>query len=112
VVDHPSFRQGQTHQYQKPVTHVPYETGAEVYTFWDLGVDDSMTIWFGQFIGKETRWIDYYENSGMGLAHYAKILKEKPYVYGDHYMPHDAAVAAYEVKERSGFGITNEVQWV
>ena len=74
------------------ITSVPYETGAEVYTFWDLGVDDSMTIWFMQFIGRETRVIDYYENSGMGLSHYSKIIKEKPYVYGDHYMPHDAAV--------------------
>ena len=74
------------------ITHVPHETGAEVYTFWDLGVDDSMTIWFMQFIGREIRVIDYYENSGMGLAHYAKILKEKPYSYGDHYMPHDANI--------------------
>jgi phage terminase large subunit len=83
------------------ITSVPYETGAEVYTFWDLGVDDSMTIWFGQFIGKETRWIDYYENSGMGLAHYAKILKGKPYIYGDHYMPHDAAVREMSAGEHA-----------
>jgi len=74
------------------ITGVPYATGAEVYTFWDLGVDDSTTIWFLQVVGKELRFIDYYENSGMGLAHYAKVLKEKPYVYGDHYMPHDADV--------------------
>jgi len=74
------------------ITRVPHAAGSEVYTFWDLGVDDSMTIWFLQVVGKEFRFIDYYENSGMGLAHYAKVLKEKPYVYGDHYMPHDAAV--------------------
>lgn len=83
------------------ITRVPYETGSEVYTFWDLGVDDSMTIWFGQFIGNEGRWIDYYENSGMGLAHYAKVLKEKPYVYGDHYLPHDAAVREMSSGERA-----------
>lgn len=74
------------------ITRVPHAAGMEVYTFWDLGVDDSMTIWFAQVVGKEFRFIDYYENTGMGLAHYAKIMKEKPYVYGDHYMPHDAAV--------------------
>ena len=83
------------------ITRVPYETGAEVYTFWDLVVDDSMTIWFVQFIGRETRCIDYYENSGMGLAHYAKILKDKPYVYGDHYMPHDAAVREMSAGEHA-----------
>jgi hypothetical protein len=70
---------------------VPWSPGHEVYTFWDLGIDDSMTIWFMQQIGREYRFIDYYENVGMGLVHYAKILKEKPYVYGDFYMPHDAS---------------------
>ena len=56
----------------------------------NLGVDDSTSIWFFQIVGKEFRFIDYYENSGYGMAHYAGVLKEKPYVYGDHYMPHDA----------------------
>jgi hypothetical protein len=74
------------------ITSVSWVPNHEVYTMWDLGVDDSMTIWFVQIINTQFRFIDYYENSGMGLAHYAKVLKEKPYVYGDHYMPHDAAV--------------------
>ena len=43
----------------------------------------------------------YYENSGMGLAHYAKILKDKPYVYGNHYMPHDAAVREMSAGEHA-----------
>lgn len=71
------------------ICSVPYVEGHEVYTFWDLGVDDSTSIWFLQQIGREFRFIDYYENSGMGMVHYAKILKDKDYVYGDHYMPHD-----------------------
>jgi hypothetical protein len=75
----------------KRICTVPWVPGHEVYTFWDLGVDDSMSIGFMQQVGLQFRFIDYYENSGMGLTHYAKILKEKPYVYGDHYMPHDAA---------------------
>ena len=76
----------------KRICKVPYVVGHEVYTFWDLGMDDSTTIWFLQHIGAEKRFIDYYENSGEGLAHYAKVLKEKPYVYGDHYLPHDIEV--------------------
>jgi len=83
------------------ITRVPYETGLEVYTFWDLGVDDSTTIWFGQFVGKETRWIDYHEATGMGLAYYAKVLKDKGYIYGDHYLPHDAAVRELSSGERA-----------
>jgi phage terminase large subunit len=72
------------------ITSVPCVTGAEVHTFWDLGVSDAMAIWFIQAIGREFRVIDYYENTGYGLEHYAKILKEKGYLYGNHYMPHDA----------------------
>ena len=74
------------------ICSVPHETGHEVYTFWDLGIDDSTTIWFMQAVGRELRFIDYYENTGEGLAHYAKVLKEKPYIYGDHYLPHDVDV--------------------
>jgi phage terminase large subunit len=74
------------------ITAVPHATGAEVHTAWDLGVDDSMTIWFFQQVGLQYRFIDYYENTGFGLEHYAKVLKDKPYVYGNHFMPHDADV--------------------
>ena len=72
------------------ITKVPHQPGQEVDTFWDLGIDDSMTIWFMQPCGRAFNFIDYYENSGYGLEHYAKVLKEKPYTYGNHYMPHDA----------------------
>ena len=74
------------------VTDVPYDQGFPVETFWDLGMDDSMTIWFRQRVGLQNRIIDYLEDSGEGLAHYARLLNEKGYLYGNHYMPHDAAV--------------------
>lgn len=61
-----------------------------VYTTWDLGVNDDMTITFWQDVGLERRAIDYYENSGEGMAHYAKVLSDKDYNYAKHYMPHDA----------------------
>ncbi len=85
-------RQMTAAQSEGRITEVPWQPGVEVDTFWDLGVDDSMTIWFLQHIGQQYRFLDYYENSLFGLEHYAKVLKEKPYVYGNHYMPHDAAV--------------------
>lgn len=76
----------------KRIGMFPHVSGHEVYTFWDLGVNDAMAIWFMQHINQMFRFIDYYQNTGFGFAHYAKVLKEKPYVYGDHYMPHDVAV--------------------
>jgi hypothetical protein len=72
------------------ITKVPHQPGQEVDTFWDLGIDDSMSIWFIQQIGRSFHCIDYYENTGYGLEHYAKELKSKPYLYGNHIMPHDA----------------------
>jgi hypothetical protein len=68
-----------------PVLDIP------VYTTWDLGVGDAMTICFWQDVGMERRLIDYYENSGEGFGHYAKHLREKPYNYSEHFMPHDAS---------------------
>jgi hypothetical protein len=74
------------------MTNVPYETSIPVDTWWDLGIDDSTTIWFVQAVGQELRLIDYYENSGEGLSHYAKILQDKEYVFGRHFGPHDIEV--------------------
>jgi phage terminase large subunit len=74
------------------ICNIKWEPSIEVDTFWDLGVDDSMSIWCMQHVGKEYHFIDYYEDTGYGLEHYAKWLKEKSYVYGNHYLPHDANV--------------------
>jgi phage terminase large subunit len=71
---------------------VNYETGIPVVTAWDLGVGDSTAIWFAQFHGPEVRIIDYYESSGVGLEHYARVLQDKGYVYGEHILPHDVRV--------------------
>lgn len=74
------------------IGNVPYEPTVRVHTAWDLGISDAMTIWFFQVIGQEIRFIDYYESSGEGLAFYAKILQNKPYIYENHYAPHDIQV--------------------
>lgn len=68
------------------------ETDLRTDTYWDLGMDDSTSIWFVQRHNREVRVVDYYENSGEGLAHYAKVLQEKGYVYDEHWAPHDIAV--------------------
>lgn len=68
---------------------VPYDPLLPVHTFWDLGINDTTDIIFFQQRGMERRIIDFYENAGEGMAHYARILGDKPYVYGTHYFPHD-----------------------
>lgn len=71
---------------------VPYDPGASVITSWDLGIGDSTAIWFAQYVGQEIHIIDYYEASGVGLDHYAKVLFEKGYHYEQHILPHDVRV--------------------
>ena len=64
---------------------VPYEPQLPVDTDWDLGVGDSTAIWFTQsFRSGEVRVIDYYENTGEGIPHYARVLRDKGYTYGEH----------------------------
>lgn len=72
------------------ICSVPYETRSPVHSAWDIGFGDSTSIIFWQECGGEIRIIDFYENNGEGIAHYVKHLQSKPYVYGTHYMPHDA----------------------
>ena len=74
------------------ITRVPYDRAASVITAFDLGIGDSTAIWFAQFVGREVRIIDYYENSGVGLDHYAKVLLDKDYQYEQHILPHDVQV--------------------
>jgi phage terminase large subunit len=75
----------------KRITSVPRESGQLVHTAWDLGIGDPTAIWFFQRVGLEIRIIDYMESSGVGLEWYAARVREKPYAYGKHILPHDAA---------------------
>lgn len=74
------------------ITSVPYDPSLRVNTAWDLGISDSMSIWFYQQIGREIRIIDYLEEAGKGLDYYARELDKKGYLYGKHYGPHDIRV--------------------
>jgi phage terminase large subunit len=74
------------------ITRVAYDPAVRVETWWDLGVGDSTAIWFVQHVHHEIRVIDHYEMTGEGLAHYAKVLERKPYVYSRHIAPHDISV--------------------
>jgi hypothetical protein len=61
-----------------------------VHTFWDIGASDGCAVWFYQELRGEDRFIDYYEEHDKDLRHYVKMLREKGYVFGMHFLPHDA----------------------
>lgn len=69
---------------QVPVLDLP------VYTFWDIGNSDGTAIWFMQVLGQEDRFIGYYEEHGQDLRHYATELQRRGFLYGAHFLPHDA----------------------
>ena len=81
---------------QGRITRVPYMGGVPVDSWWDLGMDDSMSIWFSQNVGREVHFIGYYESRGHGLEHYAAYLTERIRAwggnYGRHHAPHDIKV--------------------
>ena len=78
------------------ITNVPYDSSVGVFTAWDLGIGDSTVIWFFQLVGREIHFIDHYESSGEDLGYYINYLRNKPYNYAQHFLPHDANHRGYE----------------
>lgn len=72
------------------ICSVPYDPALPVFTYWDLGIGDSSAIWFGQMVGPRVQWIDYIEESGIGIPDYVKRLRDRPYLYDECVLPHDA----------------------
>lgn len=105
----------------------PHDPKFPVYTAWDLGFTDDTAIWFFQIIAGRVRIIDYYFESGVGVAPYAGQLigreveltinsyrvtaeygadipeatHRKAYRYAKHYLPHDAKARRIESAGKS-----------
>ena len=77
------------------IARVPYDPTLPVSTAWDLGVADHSSIIFFQQKGTAIQIIDYHEERGHGLPHYIQMLEEKPYIYKDHFAPHDIDVQEF-----------------
>lgn len=76
----------------KRITRVPYDSTVPVHVAFDLGYSDSTAIIYYQLAGREIHLIEAEEYSSKGIQFYAKLLKEKPYVYGKYIFPHDLSV--------------------
>lgn len=98
-----------TAQEEGRLTSVPHQSHLPVHTAWDLGVGDATAIWFVQPVGQRLHVIDYLEASDHGLEWYARALKEKPYVYGRHYFPHDIAARDWSQDGRTRLQIAESL---
>jgi hypothetical protein len=74
------------------ITSVPHDPLLKVHTSWDLGINDLTTIWCWQVTGSQVRAIDLLAFQNTGLPDIIARLRQKPYAWGEHYVPHDAKV--------------------
>jgi hypothetical protein len=75
------------------VGHITHNPHYEVYIICDIGYTSA--FWFVQEIGTNVHFIDYYEDSGVGLENYARLFDEwrteKGYKYAKMIVPCDMA---------------------
>jgi hypothetical protein len=70
---------------------IPYDPILQVYPVIDLGVGQSLSLGFFQKINNEVHLIDYWEGTEQdGIPQAVKLMKDKPYIYGILFVPHDA----------------------
>jgi hypothetical protein len=72
------------------ITKVENQIEVKTHTAWDLGHTDDTAIWWYQVIAGEIHIVDYFALSGGTIEEFVSKIKEKPYNYGKHYLPHDA----------------------
>ena len=76
------------------IAKVEHDPIFNTHTAWDLGFNDSTSIWWFQVIHGEIRVLDYHESNGQTIPFYAGLLEKKRdefgYRYGTHWLPHDA----------------------
>lgn len=76
---------------------------------------DSFTMWGAQFIGREVRVLNYYEQVGQEIGHHLQWMRKRGYLPGNTeiFLPHDGAThdkvynVSYEsALEAAGYSVT------
>ena len=75
------------------VARLPHLRGQPVNVFWDLGHNDTNSMWFHQRDGAWNNFVRYYEHRLVDITHYMEVLDEYSrdygYQWGTMYLPHD-----------------------
>ncbi|MEF3075181.1 PBSX family phage terminase large subunit [Methylobacter sp. Wu1] len=99
------------------IGHVAADPLMTYRAFCDIGGTgakaDAFSMWIVQFVGKEIRWLDYYEAIGQPLAEHVAWLNGNGYSKAKIYLPHDGVNhdkvfdVTYESEfRRAGFDVT------
>ena len=73
------------------ITPLSYDPILERRAYWDLGYNDSTTIWIAQFKGQQLYVMDYIEGSGQELSYYVNELRSRGHSDAMCFIPHDGA---------------------
>lgn len=77
------------------VSNVSADPLMTIRAIWDIGGTgakaDATAIWIVQYVGREIRFLDYYEAVGQPLAAHVNWLREKGYGTALCILPHDGA---------------------
>lgn len=79
------------------IGHLAHDPLMTIRLYCDIGGTgakaDAFSIWAAQFIGKEIRWLDYYEAVGQPLASHLAWMRERDYTpdKAQIWLPHDGA---------------------
>jgi len=96
---------------EKRISRVSIDPLLTLRIFVDIGGTganaDAFTMWVAQFIGREIRVLDYYEQSGQPLGTHVAWLREKGYTpaKAQIWLPHDGSTKdrVYDVSYESAF---------
>lgn len=87
------------------VCRVSHDPKLETHVSFDLGVGQTQSLWFSQWVGQEIRVIDYLagteEAANEGYSWYARKMREKNYTYAPLIFPHDGRVREATGKSRA-----------
>lgn len=72
------------------ITKIPHVSNVLCHTFWDIGARDGAGVWVMQHIGAQERFLRYFQGWSEGYLHYVKMLRETGWLFGTHFLPHDA----------------------
>jgi hypothetical protein len=72
------------------IRELPYLRRYPVQTFWDIGHSDTTAIICHQDVDGFDNFINGHEESGQDVPYFVHWLKETGYLFGKHYLPHDA----------------------
>jgi phage terminase large subunit len=74
---------------------VPRDPLLPVYAFIDIGgtsgKSDAFAMWVVQFVGREVRWLNYYEAVGQEFAAHVNWLRDNDYGKAICILPHDGS---------------------